>query len=393
MIYLGFGGHNIIEIKISNDTKATYSMSDVNEVKLSYRKIKTILQDPQKCAQAVNLHYVSDQSPGIIRVKRADAFEYFKSKRKVRNNPDLNRIRQLAIPPAWRDVWICSFDNGHLQATGIDSKNRKQYKHHPLWSTLRNQTKFYRLYEFGKALPTIRKHLHKDLARRGLAVEKVLATVVWIMSQTSIRIGNSAYEKLYQSYGLTTLKDQHVKITGSHLAFHFKGKSGIAHKIRLDSPRLARIVKQCRDIPGKDLFQFYDEDGSHRRIESGMVNNYIKSITGNDFTAKDFRTWAGTLQALTALSAMPAATTKKEMKINILGAIEQVATYLGNTPAVCRKYYVNPLIIDLYERRRLSNYLKDENKNSDQHHEQLTDEENLLMVILQPEQAQCIKLQ
>jgi DNA topoisomerase-1 len=377
-------------------------MVESNELTLSPRKIRAILQDPEKCAQAINLQYVTDQEPGIVRVKKGDEFEYVKNKRRLRNKLDLNRIHQLAIPPAWREVWICSLANGHLQATGIDSKNRKQYKYHPLWSKLRNQTKFYRLYDFGLALPIIRQQLQKDLSRRGLPVEKVLATVVWLMSQTSIRIGNSVYEKLYESFGLTTLKDKHVNITGNRLTFRFKGKKGIAHNISISNPRLARIVKQCRDIPGKELFQFYDEEGNHRRIESGMVNDYIKSITGNDFTAKDFRTWAGTVQALIALLTTSGAETKTEIKNNVLQAVEQVAAHLGNTRAICKKYYIHPLIIDLYENNLLEKYLADETNplRSDQNHDltddltdYLTDEEKILMKILNLEKVKSICVQ
>lgn len=373
-------------------------MVESNELTLSPRKIRSILQDPEKCAQAINLQYVTDQEPGIVRVKKGDEFEYVKNKRRLRNKLDLNRIHQLAIPPAWREVWICSLANGHLQATGIDSKNRKQYKYHPLWSKLRNQTKFYRLYDFGLALPIIRQQLQKDLFRRGLPVEKVLATVVWLMSQTSIRIGNSIYEKLYESFGLTTLKDKHVNITGNRLTFRFKGKKGIAHNISISNPHLARIVKQCRDIPGKELFQFYDEEGNHRRIESGMVNDYIKSITGNDFTAKDFRTWAGTVQALIALLTTSGAETKTEIKNNVLQAVEQVAAHLGNTCAICKKYYIHPLIIDLYENNLLEKYLADETNplRSDQNHDltdDLTDEEKILMNILNIEKVKSICVQ
>lgn len=373
-------------------------MVESNELTLSPRKIRSILQDPEKCAQAINLQYVTDQEPGIVRVKKGDEFEYVKNKRRLRNKLDLNRIHQLAIPPAWREVWICSLANGHLQATGIDSKNRKQYKYHPLWSKLRNQTKFYRLYDFGLALPIIRQQLQKDLSRRGLPVEKVLATVVWLMSQTRIRIGNSVYEKLYESFGLTTLKDKHVNITGNRLTFRFKGKKGIAHNISISNPRLARIVKQCRDIPGKELFQFYDEEGNHRRIESGMVNDYIKSITGNDFTAKDFRTWAGTVQALIALLTTSGAETKTEIKNNVLQAVEQVAAHLGNTRAICKKYYIHPLIIDLYENNLLEKYLADKTNplRSDQNHDltdDLTDEEKILMKILNLEKVKSICVQ
>ncbi|MCR6651057.1 MAG: hypothetical protein NVV73_05910 [Cellvibrionaceae bacterium] len=234
--------------------------------------------------------------------------------KKVRDRATLERIRKLVIPPAWTNVWICSEANGHLQATGTDAKGRKQYKYHSHWNALRNHTKFYRLLHFGKCVPQIRARLEHDLAKRGLPAEKVLAAVVCLMDLTSIRIGNSAYEKLYGSFGLTTLKDRHVDIQGDRMQFIFRGKKGIAHKVSIKNKRLARIVKSCRDIPGQELFQYYDQEGKRKSIDSGMVNAYLKEISGEDFTAKDFRTWAGSVQALTALGSIGAATTQTEIK-------------------------------------------------------------------------------
>lgn len=324
------------------------------DVKISSKKITALLNAPQKSANAIHLIYVHDKQAGISRVRHGKHFHYYLGKEKLRDKTTLERIKKLAIPPAWEHVWICRQDNGHLQATGFDALHRKQYRYHNFWNEFRNQTKFYRLYEFGKAIPSIRKQLEKDLARPGLPAEKVLATIVYLMEQTSIRIGNSAYEKLYGSFGLTTLKDKHIKINGDKMQFIFKGKKGVAHNISLKSKKLARIVKQCRDIPGSELFQYYDHEGNHKTIDSGMVNSYLQSITGQDFTTKDFRTWVGTLKAIGAFRALEVVDTKAALKKNIIHVLDNVAAHLGNTRAVCKKYYVHPLIIELYECNKLN---------------------------------------
>ncbi|MGB3612019.1 MAG: hypothetical protein WA987_16720 [Cellvibrio sp.] len=355
-----------------------------DEIKITPRKIKAVLHDPAKSAKAIKLIYVQDSQPGISRRKEGEIFCYYLGKRKVRNKQVLERIKKLAIPPAWEDVWICHLENGHLQATGIDARRRKQYKYHSLWNSFRNHTKFYRLHAFGNAIPTIRRCVEKDLARSGMPVEKVLATVVYLMEQTSIRIGNTAYEKLYGSFGLTTLKNKHVKIHGDHMQFIFKGKKGTAHNISLKSKRLARIIKQCRDIPGKELFQYYDDEGNHKAIDSGMVNDYLKNITDQDFTAKDFRTWIGTVHALTAFKVLEPVNTKAEVKRNIISILDEVAAHLGNTRTVCRKYYVHPVIIGLYERGELLPYV-DKFNTSNKRSEKLTKNEELLLYILEQE--------
>lgn len=326
--------------------------------KLNKRNIRAIIRNPEKSAEAVNLVYVRDTVPGIKRVKRGRDFIYLHKNKPVKDPAILSRIKSLVIPPAWENVWICTLTNGHLQATGVDVKKRKQYKYHSSWSDLRNQTKFYRLLEFGKAIPAIREKVEKHLALTGLPLNKVLATVVSLMEHTSIRVGNNMYEKLYGSYGLTTLKDKHVTWNGTTMKFSFKGKKGVAQKISITSKRLSRIVKQCRDIPGKELFQYYDDQGNHKSIDSGMVNQYLKNITGQDFTAKDFRTWSGTLHALMAFKQFGCARTKAETKKNILAALDLVAGHLGNTRTVCKKYYVHPLVITLYESSGLEKYLQ-----------------------------------
>lgn len=328
------------------------------EITLTNRKIKTILHDAEKSAAVVNLVYMQDNGPGIERIKNRNAFVYRKNNQPVKDKNVLLRIKKLVIPPAWAQVWICPLENGHLQATGMDVRGRKQYKYHTLWNTLRNHTKFYRLHEVGGAMPAVRKQLEKDLALPGLPLNKVLAAVVSLMEQTSIRVGNNVYEKLYGSFGLTTLKDQHVSIQGSQLQFAFKGKKGVMHKISLKSKRLAKIVKQCRDIPGRELFQYYDEAGQRHTIDSGMVNNYIKRISGEDFTAKDFRTWAGTVQALLAFREIGPCDTATGTKKNIVSMLDRVAEHLGNTRTVCKKYYVHPAIIQLYESSSLHRYFE-----------------------------------
>ena len=353
---------------------------------LSPSKILKIMKDPEKSAAAINLIYISDRCEGIARRKRGKKFQYSKNGVPLKDKNELARIRKLVIPPAWEDVWICTLENGHLQATGIDGKKRKQYRYHPLWNALRNHTKFYRMLQFGAALPQIRLHLEQDLSLKGLEKRKVLAVVVSLMERTNIRVGNSIYEKLYGSFGLTTLKDKHVKIVGQKIKFSFKGKKGVYHDIELKNKKLAKAVQNCQDIPGKELFQFYNEDGSRQSIDSGMINDYIKEISGDDFTAKDFRTWSGTVNALIAFKEIGMAETDNEYKSNIKQALENVAAHLGNTPTVCRKYYVHPLIVNLYENHSIKKYLDELDAiEIDDGKTGLTREERIVMKILETE--------
>lgn len=352
-------------------------------INISTSKLRTIAGDIKKCAKAVNLIYVSDTQPGIKRIKKGKGFLYIYQGKKLSDEEELERIKKIVIPPAWKNVWICSINNGHIQATGFDARNRKQYRYHPLWNELRNHTKFSRLAAFGEKLPQLRLQIEKDLALKKLCEEKVLATVISLMERTYIRIGNSGYEKLYGSYGLTTLKDQHVKIEGNSMQFAFKGKKGIFQKITLQNKKLARIVKQCREIPGKELFQYYDESGHRHAIDSGSVNHYLQQITGEDFTAKDFRTWAGTLNALQAFQQIGDARTKSEEKRKLVEALDYVSKKLGNTRTVCKKYYVHPVLIQLYETHTLSQYLNELNTfEKDDGISGLTAEEKLLLKIL-----------
>ncbi|CAN5204234.1 DNA topoisomerase IB [soil metagenome] len=349
------------------------------------RKIKRIIGDPEKTAQAINLIYVHDTEPGIQRVKKGDGFTYVAPNTKpVTNEQHLKRIKSLVIPPAWDNVWICEVDNGHLQATGIDVKKRKQYKYHNLWNLLRNHTKYYRLYQFGQVLPAIRLQVERDLSLPGLPVEKVLALVISLMERTNIRVGNSMYEKMYGSFGLTTLKDKHVNINGSEVKFSFKGKKGVHHDISLRNKKLSAVVKRCRDIPGKELFQYYDDAGVRKSIDSGMVNEYIKKTSGGDFTAKDFRTWSGTLHAFLAFKELGFFDTATEAKKKIVEALDKVSAQLGNTRTVCKKYYVHPVILSLYENKSLEKYLAQLDKiEADDNKTGLTAEEQIVMKILE----------
>jgi DNA topoisomerase I len=322
-----------------------------------------IVSDPIESAQAAGLRYVSDTQPGIRRKRAGKGFTYVGSDGKtIRDARELNRIRSLAIPPAYTDVWICPISNGHLQATGRDARGRKQYRYHPKWREVRDETKFGRMLAFSEALPQIRKRVEQDLERPGLPREKVLATVVSLLECTCIRVGNEEYTKANRSYGLTTLQDRHVKISGSNLRFEFRGKSGKTHTVNLNDRRLARIVQRCQAVPGEDLFQYIDDDGNRQSIGSGDVNEYIKEISGQEFTAKDFRTWAGTLLAVEALSQVGAWSTQRQAKSNVLRAIDRVAEQLNNTRAVCRKYYVHPAVFETYLAGTLGDALKNEMK-------------------------------
>jgi len=304
---------------------------------------------PIAAAKAAGLRYVTDEMPGFTRKRVGKRFEYFnRSGRLVRDQTVVKRIHSLAIPPAWTGVWICPLANGHLQATGRDARGRKQHRYHPRWREVRDDTKYARTMAFAKALPKIRARVAKDLKRAGLQREKVLATVVKLLEVSLIRVGNEEYANDNGSYGLTTLQDRHAKVNGSRVQFKFSGKSGKAHTIDVKSPRLAKIVKQCQDLPGQDLFQYIDGEGKKQDVKSEDVNAYLREIVGGDYTAKDFRTWSGTVLAAMALSELRKYDTKAQAKKNLKQAIESVAEKLGNTPTICRKCYVHPAVIDSY---------------------------------------------
>ncbi len=302
-----------------------------------------------EAARAAGLRYVTDAAPGITREGPASRFRYLSADGKIVKDPKiLGRIRRLAIPPAWTRVWICPLENGHLQATGRDARRRKQYRYHPDWRSVRDENKYERMVAFGKALPKIRKRVAQDLKSRGLGRRKVVAAVVRLLETTLIRIGNETYAKENHSFGLSTMKDRHVRIQKGTMHFEFRGKSGVHHRIDLHDPRLAAIVRQAQELPGQDLFQYEDDDGQPQKISSEDVNTYLHEIAGEDFSAKDFRTWAGTVLAAIALAEFQRFTTKAEAKKNLLNAIEAVAKRLGNTPAVCRKCYVHPVVLNSY---------------------------------------------
>ena len=320
----------------------------------------------QETLEETGLVYGSDSNPGIGREKSGKNFTYFDKKGdKITDERALERIRKLVLPPAWTNVWIAEKKNAHLQATGIDVAGRKQYKYHNDWARQRNETKYFRLLEFGSKLPEFRRNIVKDLRRKELDERKVLAISVNMMQKTLIRIGNESYKQLYGSYGLTTLRDKHVKINGNSLKLSFKGKKGVLHEIDISDKGLAKLVKKCRDIPGQELFQYYTPDGDKKSIDSGKVNNYIKAISCCDFTAKDFRTWAGTMHTMKHLAVFDYPDNITLRKKIIVTAIDQVAAKLGNTRAICKKSYVFPALLDEYESGSLVPYLKKLSKSSD----------------------------
>jgi DNA topoisomerase-1 len=322
--------------------------------------VQTIV-DPRDAAESAGLIYVSDEERGIRRKRAGKGFTYVKPNGEpVRDAATLERIRKLAIPPAYTDVWICPKANGHIQATGRDAKGRKQYRYHPQFREVRESTKYEHMMEFARALPTVRTTLAEHMSLRGLPREKVLATVVHLLETTLIRVGNDDYAKANKSYGLTTLRDPHVEVDGSELRFQFKGKSGKTWRLRVKDRRVAKIVKACQDLPGQELFQYIDENGQRRDVTSADVNAYLKEITGRDITAKDFRTWAGTLLAAQMLQEFETFDTEAKAKKNVRAAIERVASRLGNTPTICRKCYIHPEILSSYAEGALLLEVKDQ---------------------------------
>ncbi|MFL6564585.1 MAG: DNA topoisomerase IB [Burkholderiales bacterium] len=322
---------------------------------------KPVNGNSHDCARAAGLRHVSDTAPGIARLRRGKAFLYrHAGGGPVRDPRTLGRIRALAIPPAWRDVWICEADDGHLQATGRDARQRKQYRYHRRWREVRDETKYGRLIPFAAALPRIRRRVARDLARPGLPRAKVLATVVRLLETTRARIGNEEYARENESFGLTTLRERQVRVQGTRLKFRFRGKSGVEHAIELDDRRLAGIVRRMQDLPGEELFRYVDDGGETRRIESADVNAYLKESSGDDFSSKDFRTWAGTVLAARALHALGPCSTQAEGRRNIAQAIAAVAGALGNTKAVCRKCYVHPEILESYLEGEFGDFMQRE---------------------------------
>jgi DNA topoisomerase-1 len=305
----------------------------------------------KEAAKAAGLRYVTDRSPGIRRRRVGKGFVYFGvDGQRITDAETLRRIRALVIPPAWTDVWICPSESGHIQVTARDARGRKQYRYHPRYREIRDETKFDRLLAFSRQLPAIRARVERDLKLTGLPREKVLATVVRLLEATSIRVGNDEYARTNRSYGLTTLRSDHVEVSGSKLRFEFRGKSGKDHSVEVTDARVAHIVQRCQSLPGEELFQYVDEEGRRQTVDSGDINSYLRETSGADITAKDFRTWAGTVIAARALTEIGAAHTEREKKRNILQALDLVAERLGNTRTVCRKYYVHPSLLTAYQR-------------------------------------------
>jgi DNA topoisomerase I len=305
--------------------------------------------DAVQSAKEAGLRYVSDARPGIRREMSSLGFKFTGvNNRVIRDKAEIARINKLAIPPAWTDVWICPDPRGHIQATGRDAKGRKQYRYHPQWRECRDGNKYDRMLAFADALPKIRQRTTADLAKPGLPREKVLATVVQLLEKSLIRVGNDEYAKKNHSFGLTTMRNKHVEVKGSTVKFEFKGKSGVKHSVGVEDKRLARVVRACQELPGQELFEYFDDDDERHDVDSGDVNAYLKEITGEDFTAKDFRTWAGTVLACTALQEFEAFDSQSQAKKNVVQAIEAVAGMLGNTRAVCRKSYIHPAVLDSY---------------------------------------------
>ncbi len=340
--------------------------------------------DPELSAEEAGLRYVTDAMPGVRRVRRGKAFSYIgPDGERITDADRLAWFKRLAIPPAWTDVWISPIKRGHLQATGRDARGRKVYRYHPRWRAVRDEAKYGRLIEFARALPKIRRRTDRDMRRRGLPREKVLALVVRLLEATLIRVGNEEYARDNRSFGLSTLRDRHVTIRGERLRFSFRGKAGKDHEIDVRDRRLARLVRQCQEIPGQELFQYYDADGTRQGISSGDVNDYLREISGDEFTAKDFRTWEGTVAACAALRACGDVADEAGRKKAVVAANAEVAAQLGNTPTVCRACYVHPHVLDAFEDGSLSTALASRPRGAGRGRYGLRAEEAAVLALLQ----------
>lgn len=328
-------------------------------------ELHELYDTPELSAETAGLRYTSDDKPGITRKKAGKGFYYLDKKgQRITDEKVLERINNLVIPPAWIDVWISPLAKGHLQATGRDEKGRKQYIYHPQWQKARSLTKFGRMISFGKHLSELRERIEKDIASQQLNRRKVTALALALIDNALIRVGNKHYAKSNKSYGLTTLRDRHVKINGSNLKFSFTGKKGVEHEIDLNDRRLARLVKKCKDIPGYDLFQYFDEHGERQTLESGDVNEYLREVTNESFTAKDFRTWGGTVRMVECLEQVLDDNPELGKEKSIKEAVKMVAKGLGNTPTVCSKYYIHPEVVNQFKDDKLLKYLKKHDANA-----------------------------
>ncbi|MES2731152.1 MAG: DNA topoisomerase IB [Bacteroidota bacterium] len=338
---------------------------------------------PSQYAKEAGLRYVNDETPGLTRRREGEGFLYLdKESKPITDERTIKRIQSLNIPPAWENVWICPSPNGHLQATGVDSRGRKQYRYHAEWQKVRSTAKFNKMQAFGESLSRIREEMDKDLKKPLFSRDYVLATVATVLDNTHIRIGNDCYEKDNRSYGLTTLRNKHVTEEGKMLKFSFVGKKGVVQEIYLTDKKLSRIVKKCREIPGYRLFQYYDEAGNKCQVSSEDVNSYLRDVSGLDLTAKDFRTWGGSVEALKMLAACEPTDKESEIKKNVVEAVKSVAQKLGNTPAVCRNYYIHPLIVSTYTQGKLQNFVEANEYIEQVESERLSDDEKLFIKLL-----------
>lgn len=344
----------------------------------------TLDQDPKVIARKTGLRYNNDTIPGFSRKKYGKTYAYFDTNgKRITDKATIERINSLAIPPAYTDVWICPFDNGHVQATGMDERGRKQYRYHPDWHEARRATKYNRMRAFGENLPKIRRQVKRDLNLPGVPREKVLATLVDLLEKTLIRVGNEEYAKENKSYGLTTMQNKHVEIDKHEITFAFKGKSNQFHEITLKDKKLAEIVQDLHDLPGQELFQCVDDNDNLHVIHSDDINDYLQQITGQEFTAKDFRTWRGTVLAASELSKFDPCDKESEVKKNLKAAITVVSEELGNTPAVCRKAYIHPALIDEYTKHKCLKTLKQYRSNQLNTYKNLKHDEAIIMVFLE----------
>lgn len=357
---------------------------DVSKAETIVTDLVRLGTDPLRSAESAGLDYVADLSPCIRRVRVGRGFRYVtEDGRNIVDQAEVRRIRALAIPPAWTDVRICARPNGHIQATGRDAKGRKQYRYHTRWRQVRDETKFGRMIAFAEALPAIRARVTTDAAKPGLPREKVLAVVTQLLERTLIRVGNEEYAKRNRSYGLTTLRGKHVDVHGRKISFHFRGKSGKDHVIDVRDPRLARVVRRCQELPGQELFHYVGGDGKVRNIESADVNAYLRAAAGSDFSAKDFRTWYGTLLAARALAEQARQGAPRQKVVRT--CVAWVAQKLGNTPAVCRRAYVHPAVIDVYLRGKLGRFGRAPEGALERHDGKLDAEERALVALLKGE--------
>lgn len=336
-----------------------------------------------KDLKKADLRYVSDSAAGITRKRDGKSFKYFDTDGKIiRSEIILNRIESLAIPPAWSDVWICPSPSGYLQAIGFDEKGRKQYLYHPDWTKISQENKFNKMVSFGELLPEIRKRITKDMMLEELERDRIIATVIWLLEHTFIRIGNDEYAEENQSYGLTTLRNRHVKVRGKNVKFEFRGKSGVEHSVSISHPRIAKLIKECIELPGYEIFKYLDDSGERHAIDSSDVNNYLKTLTGEDISAKDFRTWGGTVLCAATLNIIGPAETPNDEKKKVSHAVKKVSQHLRNTASVCRNYYIHPVIFQTYQKNILIPHFEDTFKKYSREKTEITRNEFATLTLL-----------